>query len=103
MDMILTGRPVRAEEAKAWGLVDRLVPDGQALVEAERLAADIARFPQVCLRTDRASALAQWSLPAEEALLREALAGQRPLEEEAARGAASFLGGAGRGGSFSKA
>ena len=37
------------------------MPLGQARAEAERLAAELARFPQVCLRADRASAYAQWA------------------------------------------
>lgn len=29
LDLILTGRPVRAEEALAFGLANKVVPDGQ--------------------------------------------------------------------------
>src|SRR5690349_19875901 len=43
MDMILTGRPVSAEEACDIGLANRLVPAGQARPEAEALAAELAR------------------------------------------------------------
>ena len=100
LDMILTGRPVGAEEALAFGLANRLVPEGRAREEAERLAADITRFPQICLRVDRASALAQWGLPLEAALRAEARGGQAPLAEEALGGAARFASGAGRGGDF---
>ncbi len=100
LDMILTGRAVGAEEALAWGLADRLVPAGRALVEAQALAAEIARFPQLCLRADRASALDQWSLPLDRALEAEALGGGAPLAREAPEGAARFVAGAGRGGQF---
>ena len=62
MDMILTGRPVGADEAKTMGLANRVVPDGQARFAAEALAADIAGFPQKCLRADRHSAIHQWDL-----------------------------------------
>lgn len=72
LDMILTGRPVGAAEALAFGLADRLVPAGTALAAAQRLAAEIARFPQVCLRADRDSAYAQWGETLPAALLREA-------------------------------
>ncbi|WP_236627635.1 crotonase/enoyl-CoA hydratase family protein [Caulobacter sp. B11] len=44
LDMILTGRPVSAAEALSWGLADRVVADGSALVEAQALAAQIAAF-----------------------------------------------------------
>ena len=100
LDMILTGRPVEADEALAIGLADRLVPAAAARREAERLAAEIARFPQLCLRTDRASAYAQWDLPLVDALAAEAKAGAAPLSAEAGQGAARFAAGRGRGGDF---
>jgi len=100
MDMILTGRPVDAREAHAIGLADRLAPEGQARAAAVALAQEIAAFPQRCMRADRASALAQWSLPLEGALRAEAEGGERPLREEGHAGAGRFSGGAGRGGSF---
>ena len=100
LDMILTGRPVGAEEAFAFGLSNRVVPEGQARAESERLAAEVARFPQMCLLTDRASALGQWDLPLDAALRAEARAGEAPLAAEALGGAARFAGGHGRGGDF---
>ena len=62
LDMILTGRAVSAPEALAMGLANRVVPDGTAREAAETLAAEIARFPQACLRADRLSALEQAGL-----------------------------------------
>jgi enoyl-CoA hydratase len=100
LDMILTGRPVGAGEAFTWGLADRLVPAGEALAEAAALAAEIARFPQLCLRTDRLSAYRQWDLPLEEALRAEGVAGEAPLRDGAREGAARFAEGQGRGGRF---
>ncbi len=100
MDMILTGRPVGAEEALAFGLANRIVPPGQALAQARSLAREIARFPQLCLRTDRASAHAQWDLGLPDALRKEGVEGEKPLLAEARGGAARFAEGAGRSGSF---
>ena len=100
LDMILTGRPVGADEALAFGLADRLVPEGQARAQAERLAAEVARFPQLCLRTDRASAFAAFDAPLGEALKAEAQAGVAPVEQGARDGAARFAGGLGRSGDF---
>jgi enoyl-CoA hydratase len=100
LDMILTGRSVGAREALGFGLANRLVAKGQALSEAERLANEIARFPQLCLRTDRMSSYRQWSLSSEDALRAEGREGARPLFAEAEAGAARFAAGHGRGGRF---
>jgi enoyl-CoA hydratase len=100
LDMILTGRAVDAQEAYAFGLANRLVPAGEAHREAEKLARDIARFPQTCLKADRLSAHLQWGLPIGEALRIEGRGGEAPIRSEAMRGAARFASGLGRGGDF---
>jgi enoyl-CoA hydratase len=95
--MILTGRPVRAQEALEWGLASRVVAPGRAREEAEALAAEIARFPQRCLRSDRRSSIEQWALPLDAALSREFELGCATIASgETAEGAARFAGGAGR-------
>jgi enoyl-CoA hydratase len=101
MDMILTGRAVDAQEAYAWGLANRLVPKGEALRAAVELAKEIARFPQACMRADRASAYAGWSLGVDEALKAEARRGAPVIAKESVAGAARFSAGKGRGGDFS--
>lgn len=98
MDMLLTGRPVEADEALAWGLANRVVSEGTARKEAEALATRIAGFPQRCLRADRASAIDQWGLPLADALTAEAHGGVDPLRAEATSGARRFVAGEGRGG-----
>ena len=98
LDMILTGRAVGAAEAHAWGLADRVAPKGMALAAAYELAQQIAAFPQLCLRADRASAFAQWDVDLAEALKVEGRGGLEPLRQEARAGAARFRDGAGRGG-----
>jgi len=98
LDLILTGRGVSAREALAMGLVDRVVPDGTARAAAETLAAEIAAFPQSCMRADRRSAYAQWDLPLPEALAREFHGGIQVLAE-GVEGAKRFAKGEGRGGS----
>ncbi|WP_447036712.1 crotonase/enoyl-CoA hydratase family protein [Streptomyces sp. DSM 118878] len=101
MDLILTGRPVGAAEALGMGLVNRTVPPGTARAAAERLAAEIAAFPQTCLRHDRLSALEQGGLSEPDAMAGELRHGLRSLAE-AARGAARFAAGEGRHGTFTE-
>ncbi len=101
MDMILTGRPVTADEALSFGLVNRVVPDGTALEAAIELAKDIARFPQRCLRGDRLSALEQWDLPESKAIRNELRRGLATIESgETVTGATTFSEGKGRHGQF---
>lgn len=100
LDLILTGRPVGAEEALAMGLANGVVPAGTARAAAEELAAQLARFPQLCLRHDRRSAYEQHDLPLEQALANELRHGMVALEHEALGGAARFAAGEGRHGAF---
>ncbi len=101
MDLILTGRPVEADEALQIGLANRVVEDGEALKTALELARQIAEFPQVCLRADRTSAYQQWDLSTAEALVQEGAGGYPVVFKEAVHGAKRFAEGAGRHGKFS--
>ena len=97
MDLILTGRAVGAAEALAMGLVNRVVPDGEALTAALALARDLAALPQAGLRNDRLSAIEQWDLSDAEALANELRRGTATLASgEAAAGAIGFAAGQGR-------
>ncbi len=100
LDLILTGRPVGAAEALAIGLANRVVAEGQARAAAEALAAEIARFPQLCLNADRASAYAAFDGDLRQALQAEAIAGAAPLAAGARDGAARFAAGRGRSGDY---
>ena len=57
LEIILTGRKVPAEECLSIGLCEYVTPKGGARAKAEELAQEIARFPQVCVRADRRSAI----------------------------------------------
>jgi enoyl-CoA hydratase len=100
LDMYLTGRPVAAKEAYEIGLVNRLVPQGTARAAAEQLAAEIAAFPQVCLRSDREALLRQWDLGEEDAIRLEVELGQEAFRVESQAGASRFAAGTGRHGVF---
>jgi enoyl-CoA hydratase len=99
LDMILTGRGVRADEAHHMGLVTKIVRHGQAREEAEQLALQIAAFPQACLRSDRAAAMEGASLGFADAMANEFAHGMATLSDPGVfEGVARFRGGAGRGG-----
>ncbi|MCU1674203.1 MAG: 2-ketocyclohexanecarboxyl-CoA hydrolase [Frankiales bacterium] len=100
LDMVLTGRAVDAAEALSIGLANRVVPAGQALAAAVALGHQLAAFPQVCLRGDRASVLDQDGLSLADALGAEFAGGQAALQSETAEGAARFAAGEGRHGAF---
>ena len=99
MDLILTGRPVGAEEALATGLVNRVVEVGESRAAAEALAHELAKFPQACMREDRLSMLEGEGLTERGALEVELQHGLRSLEDVAA-GLERFRSGAGRHGTF---
>jgi enoyl-CoA hydratase len=97
MDLVLTGRPVSAEEALSMGLVNRVVPKGEALAQAMELAKTLAALPQRCMRNDRLSMLESLDLPEDEALRNEVRRGLATLASgETLEGARRFGGGAGR-------
>jgi enoyl-CoA hydratase len=100
LDLILTGRPVEAAEAERVGLATRVVPTGTAREAAEQLAAELARFPQQCLRADRRSAIGGQGLDVDAALAAEFAGGVPVVVAEALEGAARFAAGHGRHGAF---
>lgn len=100
MDLILTGRAVSADEALRMGLVNRVVPQGQSVAVAQELAAELAAFPQTCLRQDRLSVLEQEGRDETEALANEFIHGMTSLRADTVAGAGRFAEGAGRHGTF---
>jgi len=97
LDMILTGRAVAAAEALQFGLVNRLVPEGQVLIAAQQLARELAALPQHCLRNDRRSALGQSGLEFDAAMAEETRLGLATLASgETLQGAGRFTSGSGR-------
>jgi enoyl-CoA hydratase/carnithine racemase len=91
LDLILTGRTVKAEEAFNIGLINRLVPDGQSLSEAIQLAKDILRYPYECMNTDRISAHFAVSNTVDNSLKHEYEYGIKLIERESILGAKHFI------------
>ncbi len=100
MDMILTGRGVPAQEALTMGLVNRVVPKGQARSAAIELAHLLTKFPQICMNSDRLSAYEQFGMSLDGAIANEFKRGMNALAQEAVSGASRFAQGKGRGGTF---
>ncbi|MFX0098731.1 MAG: crotonase/enoyl-CoA hydratase family protein [Candidatus Hodarchaeota archaeon] len=101
MDMILTGRPVTAQEALDWGLANRVVEDCTSRQEAEVLARQIASFPQTCMRNDRKSAYQQFGMSLKDAMVNEFEIGQETLGSgEFLTGSKGFAEGKGKHGKF---
>lgn len=102
LEIILTGRKVPAEECMSIGLCEYLTPSGGARDKAEQLAHEIARFPQVCARADRRSAIKSQGLSIRDGLIQEWYNGREALIKDGVEGATLFKDGLGRHGDFSK-
>ena len=101
LEIILTGRPVRAHEARSMGLANEVVPEGKSLRRALELAHALAAFPQAAMRNDRMAVYEGLGLPLSEGLKVEGRLGAETLASgEAIEGARSFELGKGRGGTF---
>lgn len=90
LDLILTGRAVGAEESLQMGLVSRIVAVNTARKSAEKLAHQIAEFPQLCLRADRASAYQAFDFDEKTALLSEFNRSAQIVAVESVVGAKKF-------------
>ena len=95
LELILTGRPVGAEEAQRIGLVNEIAAPGGHLERALELAEGIAAFPQETMLADRRATIEGFGLPLADGLALEHRLGREVLEV-AARGAARFAAGEGR-------
>ncbi len=100
LDMILTGRPVAADEARAMGLVNEVVPRGQHIDRAVEIGKLLATFPQVAMNNDRQAVYSGLGGSLEDGLAIEKRLGIQTMQsDEAHSGAQQFKAGKGRGGS----
>jgi enoyl-CoA hydratase len=95
LELILSGRPVEAEEAQRIGLVNEVTEPGAHLQRALELAERLASFPQETMLSDRRAALEGAGLPLAEGLELEHRLGREVLPV-AVEGAARFAAGEGR-------
>jgi enoyl-CoA hydratase len=95
LELILTGRPVEADEAHRIGLVNEVVPPGRHVERALELAERLAGFPQDTMLADRRAALEGAGLTLEEGIALESRLGV-PMSVIGAQGAARFAAGEGR-------
>lgn len=100
MDMMLTGKAVDAEEALKIGLITRITKTGEARVEAEKLALQIAKVPPIAMLSDRHAIYYQEGRPEAEAIAEEWKSAQEAQFKEAKIGATRFAEGEGRHGNF---
>jgi enoyl-CoA hydratase len=96
LEMILTGRVLAVEEAREWGLVNEVVPEGHHLDRALEMAKGLARFPQTTMLSDRRAAIEGAGRSLDEGLALEAEIGRESIAT-GIRGAMRFAGGEGRG------
>lgn len=68
MDILLTGRAVTAQEALGMGLVNRVVPDGQALTAALEIAGQVAECGPLAVQAILRAYRSTLGLPEDEAL-----------------------------------
>ncbi len=85
LELILTGRPVGAEEAHRIGLINEIAAPGEQLERALELAEAIAAFPQETMLADRRAAIGGLGLPLAEGLALEHRLGREVLEIAAPR------------------
>lgn len=71
MELCLTGRRATAQEMYDWGMINRIVPDGQHLEEARKLAHEVAKQAPVAARLTKESILKAFEMPLEDSLTYE--------------------------------
>ncbi len=100
LEIVLTGRKVKADECEKIGLCEYVVEDGNSRKKAEEIALNIAKFPQECVIADRNSVIRQNNMTIKEGLEYEWYNSKEVLNKEGINGAKRFSKGYGRHGDF---
>ncbi|GAC1608935.1 MAG: enoyl-CoA hydratase [Mycobacteriales bacterium] len=91
-EMLMLGDPVDAHTALAWGLVNRVVSDGEVTATALALAARLAEGATRALQLTKQALALSWDRPAHEAVkASEPLFAEVFATADAAEGVAAFL------------
>ena len=101
LEIISRGARCRPTSALRSGY-EYVTPKDGARAKAEVLAQEIARFPQVCVRADRRSAIKGHGMSVRDALVQEWYNGREALVKDGVAGASRFKDGMGRHGDFAK-
>ncbi|UPL14579.1 enoyl-CoA hydratase/isomerase family protein [Microbacterium galbinum] len=89
--MLLSGDPIDAQRALAWGLISEVVPADDLLSRAQELAATIASRPPIAAETAKANLRAAFNLPQDQAIAYEReMQGITFATADAAEGRAAF-------------
>jgi crotonobetainyl-CoA hydratase len=82
MGMLLTGKPITAQEAYRLGLVNEVVPGDELMAAAERWANEILECSPLSVRLTKEAVLSGLGLPLEEAMRQDRPLMQRLLASE---------------------
>jgi len=73
-ELLYTGRFMSAEEGERWGFFSRIVPQGDALLQAQALALQVAEGPTFANTMTKRMLAMEWAMSVEEAIEAEAVA-----------------------------
>ncbi len=92
VELLLTGESFSAQRAYEWGLIGHIVPEGQALAEANRIAQRIAENGPVAVKAILNSVRSTFGIPEKDAWAIEGPIGQAVFStEDAMEGPRAFI------------
>lgn len=93
LELTLTNRPLTAQEALDWGIVTTVVPDGEALRQAETLASQLAQGPTLAYGATKRLLHQGWSETLETQMMAESQAiAAMSATADAREGMSAFIG-----------